>query len=443
MKYFLQIGFSARFFRLGFLLVFLWVLAAWYSFLLLWINMLALGFVLLVLIDFALLFGSSKSVTASRKMASRFSNGDDNIVEIECINHYPFNIYLRLVDEIPIQFQLRNFHFDLSLEASQAKKLTYKLRPVTRGVYHFGNINLQISNRLGLVRRHLAIDQQAQIAVYPSFHQLKRIELLSFAEMKNLLGFKKIRNLGYNQEFEQVKDYVIGDEIKHINWNATARKNNMMVNQFQDEKSQHVYCLLDMGRTLEMPFNGMSLLDYSINACLAISQIILKNNDEAGLITYDKKIRSIVPARKTNNQLHQLLETLYGQKTAFEESTLEPVYSYIQNKIRQRSLLIFFINFESIYSLKRNLPLYTKLSKSHLVLLVNYKNTEIVQLANQTAGTIDGIYQKTIAENFLFEKRTFLKELSRYGIYTLFAAPEDINIATINKYLEIKARGLL
>ena len=192
-----------------------------------------------------------------------------------------------------------------------------------------------------------------------------------------------------------------------------------------------------------MPFNSMSLLDYSINASLALSQVILKNNDEAGLITYDKKIRSVVAAGKRNTQLNRMMETLYYQQTNFDESTMENVYAYVQNKIRQRSLLVFFINFESIYSLKRYLPLLKKLNKNHLLLLVNFKNTEIESIAQQAAEKLDAIYLKTIAENFLFEKRSFLNELSKYGIHTLFAAPEDIHIQTINKYLEIKARGLI
>ncbi len=393
--------------------------------------------------DFYLLFRVKQGFNLERKMANRFSNGDENPVEIKLHSHYQNTIQIRIIDELPLQFQERNFHFDRKVEKNESFKISYSLRPVLRGIYNFGKVHIFINTKIGLLERHLKFKQETDVAVYPSFHQLKQIEMLSFAEMKNLLGLKKIRHIGYNKEFEQVKNYVIGDEIKHINWKATARKNKLMVNQYQDEKSQYVYCMIDMGRTMEMPFNGLSLLDYSINASLAISQIILKNSDEAGLITYDKKIRSVLPASKKSKQLNLMLESLYGQKTNFDESSLEPVYSYIQRKIRQRSLLIFFINFESIYSLKRNLALFKRLSKSHLVLLVSYKNTEIEKLTTKAANDIDGIYLKTIAENFLYEKRTFLKELSKYGIHTLFAAPEEVNIQTINKYLEIKARGLL
>ncbi len=443
MKFLKQIGFGNRFYYSGMGIVFLLILVTFYPPLFIFTNLIFILWVLLILIDFALLFQIKKAFTAHRSLAQRFSNGDINKISIQIQNFYPHTIYLDIIDEIPIQFQKRDFIYHRTLKSNESATLTYQLRPVERGEYIFGSIHLFASTFLGLVKRQYTIKQDTLVKVYPSFHQLKQIELLSFAAMKNLLGLKKIRHFGYNKEFEQIKDYVIGDEIKHINWKATARRNKLMINQYQDEKSQHVYCLIDMGRTMKMPFNSMSLLDYSINASLALSQVILKNNDEAGLITYDKKIRSVVAAGKRNTQLNRMMETLYYQQTNFDESTMENVYAYVQNKIRQRSLLVFFINFESIYSLKRYLPLLKKLNKNHLLLLVNFKNTEIESIAQQAAEKLDAIYLKTIAENFLFEKRSFLNELSKYGIHTLFAAPEDIHIQTINKYLEIKARGLI
>lgn len=443
MKFIPKIGFSSRFYYVGSTLGFLLILAAYSPVAVNVVKVLALLLFVLVIFDLALLYSNNKGFEVNRKLAKRFSNGDENKVVVVFKSLYNNSVKIRFVDELPIQFQIRDFEFNRIVKVNEKFDIEYSLRPVVRGEYFFGKIHVFVRNNIGLIERHLTFGDKATVAVYPSFHKLKQIEMLSFAEMKNLLGLKKVRHIGYNKEFEQVKDYVIGDEIKHINWKATARKSKLMVNQFQDEKSQHVYCMIDMGRTMKMPFNEMSLLDYSINASLALSQIILKNNDEAGLITYDKKVRSILPASKRGGQLNKMMEVLYAQKTSFDESTLEQTFAYVQSKIRQRSLLIFFMNFESIYSLKRYLPLLRKLSRSHLLLLVNYKNTEIENVANQRAKTIDEIYTKTISENFLFEKRIFLKELRKYGIYTLFAAPEDISIKTINKYLEIKAQGLL
>jgi len=442
-KFLKSIYFRSRFYVFGLTIVAAFIIAAFWRPMHYVAKPALLAFGIFTLLDFILLYTLHNGVEAKRAMANRFSNGDQNPVLLSISNNYSFEIKIRIIDELPIQFQKRDFVFKSELKVNETKNFSYKLRPVRRGIYQFGKINVFIKSMISLIERRYAIEQEEEVAVYPSFHRLKEIELLSFAEMRNLLGLKKIRHLGYNKEFEQVKNYVIGDEIKHINWKATARRNELMVNQFQDEKSQNVYCIIDMGRNMKMPFNGMSLLDYSINASLALSQIILKNTDRVGLITYNRKVHTVVPAEKRNNQLNLMLETLYKQETRFAESSLDRVYSFIKNRVHQRSLLIFFINFESIYSLKRQLSVFLQLNKNHLVLLVSYKNTEIEKVANAQAQSLDDVYLKTIAENFNFEKKMFLKELGRHGIQTLFTSPEALTINTINKYLEIKARGLL
>ena len=443
MLFFKSIYFRSRFYVFGLSIVAMFVIAAFWQPMHYVAKLALLVYGVFIFLDFILLYSIRNGLSASRNTANRFSNGDQNNISISVSNHYSFKLKIRLIDELPPQFQIRDFVFNTQMKSGEDKVFSYNLRPVVRGIYKFGGINIFVKSMISMMERRYIIDQAMEVAVYPSFHRLKEIELLSFAEMRNLLGLKKIRHIGYNKEFEQVKNYVIGDEIKHINWKATARKNQLMVNQFQDEKSQNVYCMIDMGRSMKMPFNGMSLLDYSINAALALSQIILKNTDRVGLITYNRKIHSVIPAEKRNNQLNLMLETLYKQETKFAESSFDRVYSFVKNRVHQRSLLIFFINFESIYSLKRQLSLFLQLNKNHLVLLISYKNTEIEDIAKSKAGSLDDVYLKTIAENFNFEKRMFLKELSRHGIQTLFTAPENLTINTVNKYLEIKARGLL
>lgn len=398
---------------------------------------------LVIIIDFGFLINSKKGMHAQRITSNRFSNGDQNLVSITVENRYSFTIKVVIVDEIPIQLQERDFSFTKKMKPSSSITFNYEIRPVKRGIYQFGDIHLWSFTQLGFLKKHYKIPAKADVAVYPSFQQLPKLELLSFADMKNQMGLKRIRHLGYNREFEQVKDYVPGDEIRHINWKASARKSRLMVNQFQDEKSQSIYCVIDMGRTMEMPFKGMSLLDYAINASLALSQVVLKNDDKVGLITYNTKIQTLLPAEKTHNHLSLMMEKLYSQQTRFEESYLDPVYTTIKRKINHRSLFVFFINFESIHSIRRHLPLFLKLSRSHIVLLVNFVNTELERVSITDAVDIEGVFQKTISADLLAEKRAFLNEMGKYGIYTLFESPENIGIQSINKYLAIKARGII
>jgi uncharacterized protein (DUF58 family) len=251
------------------------------------------------------------------------------------------------------------------------------------------------------------------------------------------------RRIGHNLEFEQIKEYVAGDEYRTINWRATARKQHLMVNHYQDERSQQVYSLIDKGRVMQMPFEGLSLLDYAINASLVISNIAIKKSDKAGLLTFQDKISTLLPASRTNNQMNRILQVLYNQKTAYRETDYSIVYSYVRKKITQRSLLLLYTNFESIYSMQRQLPFLLKLAKQHLLVVIFFENTEMRSLIDEEASDLREVYHKTIAEKFNYERKLIIKELKKYGIQAILTAPKDLTVNTINKYLELKARGLI
>ena len=244
-------------------------------------------------------------------------------------------------------------------------------------------------------------------------------------------------------EFEQIKDYVMGDDIRNINWKATAKRNHLMVNQFQDERSQPIYSVIDKGRSMKMPFNGLSLLDYAINATLVISNIALKKQDKAGMFTFSRKVDNRVIAERRPSQMNSILETLYNVNTDYSETNFVRLYVDIKRNITQRSLLLLYTNFETLDALHRQLPYLQAIAKNHLLVVIFFKNTELHQLTKDKAESTYEIFQKTIAEKFIYEKKLIVNELHKYGIQTILTTPENLTVNTINKYLEIKARGLI
>jgi uncharacterized protein (DUF58 family) len=236
---------------------------------------------------------------------------------------------------------------------------------------------------------------------------------------------------------------VTGDDIRTLNWKATAKKNQLMVNQFQDERSQSVYMVIDKGRVMKMPFNGLSLLDYSINSTLVLSNVILKKGDKAGMFTFSKKVENRVAAEKRSSQMERMLETLYNINTDFFESDFGRLYADIKKNITQRSLILLYTNFETLDGLKRQLPYLKGIAKNHLLVIVFFENVEFNELIYKKAANIQEIYDQVIAEKFAFEKRLIVQELRKYGIYSVLTKPENLTIDSINKYLEIKARGIL
>lgn len=400
-------------------------------------------FATLVLIDYLLLFIPSGAVFARRSMADRFSNGDENPVSVLIENNFKFKIDLQVIDEIPFQFQRRDVLFRDVIGPGTAKTIHYSIRPTQRGEYDFGKVNCYASSPLGLVRRLFAFDEQKMVAVYPSFINMRKYELMAISNRLTDIGLKKIRKLGQSQEFDQVRHYITGDDIRTINWKATARRNEFMVNAYQDERAQNIYCLIDKSRVLEMPFAGLSLLDYAINAALVLSKIALLKQDKAGLFTFSKKIDQFVVAQRQSSQSQTILETLYKQETDFMESDYEKLYSAVRSKINQRSLLVLFTNFETVNSMKRQLRILRKLNENHLLMVVIFENTELDAYMNQSAGSLKEVYTKAVAEKYQFEKELIVAELKKHGIQTLLTKPEDLTVNTINKYIEFKSKNLI
>lgn len=395
---------------------------------------------LALVVDTLLIYSIKNGVKAERWLPDRFSMGDDNKVILLFQNHYHFPANISVIDELPAQFQERKWLRKLRMETKGKSMLEYKLRPVTRGEYVFHDINVYVQAPLGLVKRRYIFPAQHTVKVYPSFVQMRRYQLLAVSNRLQEAGVKKIRRIGHSLEFEQIKDYVRGDDYRTINWKATARKGNLMVNSFTDERSQQVYCLINKGRVMKMPFDNLTLLDHAINASLVLSNVALIRQDKAGLITFEKEIDTFLPADKKPTQMNLILESLYRQQTTFLEPDFEKLFSVIRNRITNRSLLILFTNFESLESLNRALPAFKRMAHYHLLLLVFFENSELKSITSKQATTLEGIYIKTIAEKFAYEKRQMVKELHKNGIMSILTTPANLTVNTINRYLELKTR---
>ncbi|MGM5630558.1 DUF58 domain-containing protein [Apibacter raozihei] len=400
-----------------------------------------LVFLLAIVLDVMLLYLTPKGIKSHRLLPEKFSNGDKNPVHITFENNYNFTVKLRVIDEIPFQFQIRDFLFKVPLLSQEVKDYVYHIQPFERGVYQFGKLNVYAESPLGLIRRRYIFSEGKNIAVYPSFLQLKKYDLRAFSNQLREYGLKKIRRIGNTIEFEQIRNYISGDDIRNINWKATAKHHHLMVNQYQDERAQPVYSIIDKGRIMKMPFDGLSLLDYAINSSLVISNIALQKNDKAGIFTFSRKVENRVVAERRKFQMQLILETLYNIKTDFSESDFGRLYADIKHKINQRSLFLLYTNFENQDSLHRQLPYLKAIAKNHLLIVIFFKNVELRKLIEKPCQNTREIYQKVIAEKFDFDKKLLVSELKKHGIQSILTEPQNLTINTINKYLELKAKG--
>ncbi len=417
------------------------------SFFVKWLYPVALvvlaAFVVIILVDVFVLFSMKNGVDADRILPDRLSNGDENPIRITFVNRYPLAVTLGVIDEIPFQFQKRDFHFDVKLAPKERREIEYFLRPTERGEYLFGKLNVYAQTILKLTSRRYVFAENKEVATYPSFIQLRKYDMMAFSHNLSEFGLKRIRRIGHTMEFEQIKEYVQGDDVRTINWKATSKRNALMVNQYQDEKSQCVFQVIDTGRSMQMPFGGLSLLDYSVNSALALSNIVLKKNDKAGMFTFSRKVENYVPADRRSVQMEKLMGALYRIHTDFKESDYSRLFVEVKQSIKQRSLLMLYTNFETMDSLRRQLPYLKNIAKYHLLIVIFFDNSELNELIERPAKDVREVFDKVVAEKFAFEKRVIVNELKKHGIQSILTQPENLTLASINKYLELKARGMI
>lgn len=437
-----SIYFHQRVFTAIFALAVILLFSFWIPFLYTPAWILAVLLVILLLFDVIALY-RIPGIKAQRNVPDKLSNSDNNSITIKLKSTYSFKVFLEVIDEIPVQFQKRDFSQNLKLAAGESSGFDYGLRPVERGEYTFGNLNIFVSTAFKLIKRRMVFDQDRTVKVYPSFIQMRQYDFLAIDNRLRQTGLKKIRRIGHTQEFEQIKEYVAGDDVRSINWKATAKQSDLMVNQYQDEKAQPVYSIIDTGRVMKMPFDDLSLLDYSINSTLAFSNVALQKKDKTGLISFSNTPGKILPANAKRTYLNQILENLYNIETEFLDSDFGLLYTTVKRKVRQRSLLLLYTNFEHMNALDRNLGYLKALAKQHVLVVIFFENVELEKVVKANMDSIPGIAHQTIAEDFAFEKRLMAKKLQQHGIQTVLTKPEELTVNTINKYLEIKARGIL
>lgn len=381
-----------------------------------------------------------RGIKAGRRCAERFSNGDDNTVVIHIENRFPFTVRLSVVDEIPFIFQRRDIDFRLSIGSGKAKDVEYRLRPTRRGEYGFGRIRVFASTWIGLMERRFTCGEKETVKVYPSYLALRRFEFLAISNRLTELGIKRVRRPGNKTEFEQIREYVKGDEYRNINWKASARRHSLMVNVYEEEKSQQLISIIDRGRVMQQSFRGMTLLDYAINASLVLSYIAIYKEDKAGIASFCEGFDSFLAPSKLPGQMQSIQEQLYKQRSTFGESDFSSLTVGIRHYVNKRSLLVLFTNFSGRGSMERQLPYLRQLSRDNTLLVVFFIDNDLKEYVDSPYSSTEDYYRHVIAEKTMAEQRLIVSLLRQNGILSLLTTPEDLSVDVINKYLEIRRK---
>lgn len=321
--------------------------------------------------------------------------------------------------------------------------LTYSVRPPRRGDYHFGDLHLRWQTPLGLLRRQHTFAANEPVKVYPNLVDVKRYDLLLRKNRLWELGVRNTRLTGAGTDFERLRDYLPDDDYRRINWKATARRGKPISAEFQTERSQNIIALLDTGRMMRSPVGDVEKLDYAVNAVLLLAFVAAQKGDKVGLLTFADTAQTWIAPRSGKVQFQRMLEQLYAVNGQQVEPDYNRAFAWFNTQETRRSLVLVFTDLTGSVSGEALVAQMTRLRQRHLPLLVTVADPTVQKLARQPILDTATLYQRTVAEQLLEERRTTLERLRHYGVLTLDVPADELSIGVINRYLEIKAQGMI
>lgn len=415
-----------------------------------WSPLYTLALVLLVLLAAALVLDAvfallSLQCEGRREVDPRLSLGAENPVRLVVRNSSRLTARILPLDELPEDMAsspLPDRH--MALRPGQTKELTYRLRPDRRGHFAFGNFYVFARTVIGFWERRLLICGSTEVKVYPEFRHLSEREAQYRLKNDVQVGKRLVRTVDNSTEFEEIREFIRGDDFRRINWKATARRQQVMVNHFDDERSQLVYTLVDYGRHMQRRFDDMTLVDHAINAALQLSFTAMHNDDLAGLVTFGHDAPVVVPPRKSAKQLGLILEQLYHLQPRYAESDFSQLASVLAARAPRHALMVLFTDFLTENAFRRQLPHLRRIAKKHALVVVFFEDAELTAATAALppeSNTSERVVHALTAE-LVLQKQQMVDLLRRNGIHALCTRPEQLTGNVVRKYFALKKRGV-
>jgi len=418
--------------------------AATWATLLQWVG---LAYILLLLLLFALDWRLARPLAerfdVRREHDDKLSLGADNPITLIVRNRSPRPVNIAVRDEPPDAFQVdvRVLHGRVS--SRQNWQQTYYVHPLRRGDYTFGNLNLRWPGPMGLIVRQGKADLDETVKVYPNLLDVRRYDLLLRRNRLQELGLRSTRQFGEGTEFERLREYLPDDEYRRIDWKATARRHRPVTVEYQTERSQNVIALLDVGRMMQSPVADIAKLDYVINAVLLLGYVASGKGDKVGMMSFAQDVRQYLAPRQGRGQFYRMLELLYAVEAEPIESDYRRALSYLATKQRKRSLIVIFTDLSGGVSMDALVSHVSVLARRSLPLVVTISDPDVVLAARQRPFDSPTVYQRAAAAQLLDERKVALDTLRSHGVLTLDVPANQLSIAVINRYLELKAKTML
>lgn len=443
--------FTRRFFIL-FALGFLPLILFWQTFylnpLLKWIvPVWDLCLILAAFVDYRLM-EKPDAIEGRRFLPRRFMIGEENEVRIFLIFRTSRRIKPVIKDEYPPELELRG---ERLLKPETIRKTGrehsfacgYRLYASSRGGYRFGDLIVRWPSRLGLAIRQIRIPAAELVKVYPNIRQARAFELSARRNRQLQLGARRSRLRGQGRDFESLRDYVRGDEMRHISWTATARRGRLITRQYQIEKNQSIVVMIDAGRLMTSRIETLTKLDHAINAALAIGYVAVSGGDNIGLLVFNRQVASYLPPKRGHAQLLAMTEALYDIRPQMIEPSYARAFHFLSRNCKRRSLVVILTDLIDRDASSELLAFTATLLPRHLPLIVTIGDNDLRALVSQIPEKIDDVYRQSVAEELLRQREEALGRITELGGLALDVPAGQLSFQLVNKYLEVKERGLL
>jgi uncharacterized protein (DUF58 family) len=398
--------------------------------------------VILLVIDMVSLAGAS-GITVRRTMGRAASLKNEHPVTLQIDNQRRRTLRLDIRDDLPLDMTAQPDTFKTTLNGRARIEFTYSLKAKRRGAFELERVFFR---RYSLGRfwvRYITKELKSTLHVYPDMKQLAKYALLARTNRLSLIGVRRTRKLGQDNNFERLRDYSQDDNYRHIDWRATAKRQKLTVKQFQADQSQRIMFMLDCGRMMTNEHNGMSLVDYALNSILMLSYVALSQGDSVGLVCFSDKVHDFVPMRGGPGQMNHLLHAGFDRFPRLVQSRFDEAFLHLSTNCRRRSMVVLITNVIDEVSAAQITGYLQNLSGRHLPVLALLRDHRMFDFANNVSPDPEVLYRSAAAAQILTWRHDVLKRLEKSGSIVVDAFPDELTSPLVNKYLEVKAKHVL
>lgn len=385
-----------------------------------------------------------KGVQITREFNGRFAVGAQTEVHIKVQNAQPHDVSLIIKDEYPSQMKLsglREAH--LRVEGQTSAALVYTLTPPKRGRFEFGRIAVRFLSRLNLVWCETQVGEAVTVKVYPNMRRAREAELKALGARSLVSSHRKTSWRGEGREFESLRDYVRGDELRHISWSATARRGKLTTRQYQIERDQTILIAIDGGRLMTARIEQETKLDSAVHAALALMSAAARAGDNAGLLVFGRKIKTFLPPGRGHEHMDAALEALYSVEPEMIEPSYSRAFEFIAANSKRRSLVILITDLVDEEGSKELLTSLRLLRPRHLPLVVTIADRDLRAVVSNAPENARDLFTQSVAEEIMYLRETALRLVESQGGLALDVTAAALAPAILEKYLQVKERGLL